>query len=1535
MSLPALISLAILNLPSALELLDQSSSIGVSSGPAGDNVPYLLDPAACNEINEILIDASLMKPASPAAMAWAIMMRELRETALSTREIREARRSLRAADKYGAADSSDTDGAERPTKQFSSLNRRSSTGSDTSQQSTLLEDIYDTISMTAVDGDPVAFLANNAVGRGSVFKIITAIATEYCTPFGFEHDGKPGQNMRRVLLDLIRASVDLVDYLPPFIIATLAVLTGSERYWEALDRPAESNRAEPAAVFLRDKVLTRKLFLVAMMHFPYESVPFLELCRGLAFANNGSDEDRPAVWRILEDTDTFTCSLPSKDYQAYVPINTQAEADCIELTQSLTVSLAPESGSSLAYRSNQARRALTTFVPHSSHEIPSGTTGKLLNDSRPFVVAWNQSYSSLTYMGKVLHCASTGADMSAAPTSLLSVVNVGAIIGLITYMLSAATKNASVDRATESAQQILGMASDGMDRNQDAVSVIFDIFEKELYKSRKTTVDLESMEIMVQCVQFTFALLQVMPDRVWPFLGRSGLLGIGKDESQLRIVVATQEMVVGQYDFLVGCIRLFDSLVEDVITHIVSRKNPTKAVTRFGSVDALRAGVSQNTMERVMLSFTRTMIEVFESTMQWRFLVQEDRMEINFRLCSTFQRILKCCFDVNDNPDILQKLTSALAPAAEYIVSVFLSWSSNDVMVLPFLHILAEGTLTRTTTLPVRGLQYWTAQVRAAIELTSTLIQVNRLLQLPSSHLEDQMFKAATTLAKIYAAHESYKLPVINLFDTLVRSAADTIQQPPSLLGHLGPETSGQYLDVLSMLDQPLNNDELSLAVWKFLSAVVSKRQQWFAIFVLTGDTPRDSFKDKGKSDVATSGQSEPLLNTALDALSSIDRLEPRKALGMLEFVALAADFWPWVLGSIEKHGRFLRGISEYTAHIGAIAATSREKSYKTSADYNSIQMASLVANILSMYTHYTQQMGNQKFAKGLVPHLTYLIKNAILPPNYNASLQMNLRKNFELKFPGCKLADFKRTTIRRPPLGDSFFYDLELADRILSYEPAWAGRKGDDGFREEVRRANFNLSVVESQVVGQDPWICLLFTNTVRQNLFHSWKSLLVQLSGPLANEPKFQEIMAVAATKSLKANADHKLPEAILERLTHSRANLAFTLLQRLLEIDSTEPAVYDILSVAWDTLRMYNPDVGAALGGKDADYYRMLLKILYLTLQVHTSSPPNLNDSQSDVTNRPNTSKLATRIALEIISTILAQGFRSLTMILHDNSTLVRPSDFALLTAILRSALHIPDVTRNTTHLLNAFSDSQTARCASTLLSWSDQLATSGDPIYGELSILFLLEMSSVPSLAESLAVEAVLSHMLSTNLIGLLQSRPFGPFDQPPRMYSIWARGILPLLLNLLHAVGAPLAAEVAAALNNFPHQLDRASGVFATTSSKDANADYITSSIASEAVTLSLIVTILHTFREAGSSAAIVGSAIEEVRWDKAQVKEDVEAALQRRESLRERITATNEREEIWSRAKPAGEGAGAENKLEEKVVEEMTSVLGILDGNSE
>ena len=1068
-SATALVSLSILNAPLALKLLDQSFAAGVSKGSEGSS-PYILDSAAVNELNDIFSGAASLKTSSLSVLAWSIILQKLRELALTARETKEVRQSLRATDKYNTADSSDTDGAERSSVRLAQ--RRSSTGSDSSQQSTLLEEIYDSISFTTADGgDQANFLAASAVDECKVFEVVTTIAVEYCTPFGFEHEGKPGRRMRSMLLDLVKACASYVAYQPTLLMATLALLTGSERYWETVDRPTEPNTSELGAKFMKDDVLKMMIWKPALGRFPYETLPFLQLCKAFTFLNDGRNLEELPTWNELEELDSFTYRLPA-DFDAYVPVRTQEDEDFLQLTRTLIVAVGPDFGRSAAqhFGIEKSSRAITNIAQTpNTFVLPSDTQGRIISNGKPFVVMWHHSYSALTYMGRILQCASM-VDLSASelkPT--FSIVIVGEIIGLITAMLTSDARNgasgSTSPSSAESAESILGGASDGLDRNQDVISVIFEIFEKEMYKSRKTSEDMESIDLLIQCIHFTFALLPFKPDRVWPFLGRSGLLGIGKDEGQLSAIVATQEMLLGRYDFLLGCIRLFEALVEDVVTHVVSRNAPTKAITRFGDTMSLGAGVSRVTMEKVLETLTRTTIETFESTMNWRFVETWERMEINSHLCSIFRKILHYCFDTNDNPEISQKLTSPLASAAEYIVSVFLSKSNADVTVLPLLHIFGEGVATPSTTLPTRGLQFWTSQVREALKLTSTLIRLNRLLLQPPSHLEDQMFKSASILAKVYTAHETYRLPVVELFDSLVRAAAASSRQPPSLLGHLGQETASHFLEVLSMLDQPLNDDDLSSAVWRLLSAVVSKRQQWFAIFVLTGHTPRESFKDKTNSAALNSRRSDSILNAALDGLCNIEKVEPRKALSMLEFVALAADFWPWVLTTISEHAHFIKAISEFGAHTGSVTAAKRSKASRTSSDYNSVQVLSLVANVLTMYCNYRQQMNDQKFLKWIVPHLAYLIKNAISLPSYSASLHANLSRNFRSKFSGCSLEDFKRTSLNRTQLGESFFYDLELANKMLAYDPAWVGKK-DEGFAEEVKRANFDLSVVEAQVV-------------------------------------------------------------------------------------------------------------------------------------------------------------------------------------------------------------------------------------------------------------------------------------------------------------------------------------------------------------------------------------------------------------------------------------------------------------------------------------
>ena len=1501
-SLVGLTSLAILKLPLALESLFELSTASVSAADDSGAAPYLLNVAAVNEVNDVLTQAAsvCLLNASPAVFAWGILMQTAREIALFNRESREVRQSQRAADRYGTADSSDTDSGDRPASSKWPNRRRSSTGSDTSQQSSYLEEILDRIMDTALDEDPISFLAKCAVDGSHVFTVITTLAIDFCTPFGAEHDGKSGLKMRRLLLDLIRAALDWVPYQPELVLATLAVLTGAERSCDLRDRPKELHDAEPAWYFLNEDSCMQNFYLVALCRFPYESVPFLKLCRALAICKPAKGDAKLPIWNMLQELDSFTCRLPA-GFDAYETVREDEDANYIRLKEGLS-NYSIGSPSAQPKKSMRFPRALTASAQSPNLlELPPGTVGRALSETRPFVVLWHHENSALEYMGKVLRCASANDNMSiASASSPLSREVVGEIIALLTTMLLSAAQNTTAPDL-DVGRSILEKTSDGLDRNQDVISIIFNIFEDELHRRWKISEIEGPGDILVRCIQFTHGLLPFMPDRVWPFLGRSGLLGINDGESLLSSVVMSMETVVGRYGFLLGCIRVLEALLADTITHAVSRKIPTKAVARFGTVDAVGTGVSQTSMKTIILGFMRLLTDVLGSTENWKFLVQEERLEINTRICNVISTILAHCYAVDEG----MKLTEALAPTAEYLLAVFLG-SSGELALNPLLHIFLEGVNAPATSLVTNGMS--TSQVKAALNLSSLLIELNRLLDKRSTVLEDKLFKATPILAKLYVVHDTFKPPVVRLVDALIRSVAVADEQPPSLFSCLGQGIATHFLDILSVTDQPFSDDVLSTGIWRLLAAVVSKRQQWFAIFVLTGSTPRQVFKNRDSAD--KSRHLQPIWSVALERLSELDKVRPERAVSMLEFVKTAADHWPWVLTTLEQHPEFLKSASRFLEGL----QSSTDEGDRPSKDFNKLQMGAYITDILAMYTHHTQQAGNLTFARKLLPSLTYVIQYAVSVPSYNHSLHQNLKRNFESRFPGCSLTSFKRTTLTRPTLGKRFYYDLEIASEMLSFDAAWSGKK-NSGFLGEFERANVNMSLVEAQV-----------------SLLHSWKSLAVKLSAALSTDSKFQTSMIGIISRCLESNiAECDVKVAVFEELARTRAELAFTLLERLVHAKCAEPSLRTILATAWDTLRSFETDLEIALQNDNADYYRLLLKILCLALQVHTNEMMASAGSSDDP--KPSVAPETTNIVLEIINVVVARGFRSLVNLLHTSLPVVQPADFGLITALLRTSFSIPGITRSTTHLVTAFADSQTARCASTLLSWSDQLATNNDPIFGELSILFLLEMSSVPTLAESLAVEGVLNHICNTNLVKQLQQpKGMGPFDTPMRLYSIWSRGLLPFLLHLLHAVGAPIAAEIAGVLNSFESQLARASSAFDEEASPPLTqfSKRITVSMASEAQSLAVISGILDNFREAGASAGVVAANIAAVKWNRAQVREDLETWMANREALRHAIVPTSDSEELYLKAKPTQESQGWQNKLEERVVESLMTTLSII-----
>ena len=1506
-SLVALVSLTFLDVAQTLDLLSQPSTLTSTTPSSTTSLPYIFNQAVTNELNDIIISIAPVPIASPAVMAWSIITQTIREMATSNRDNRETRLSIRAADKFGTGDSSDNEGYERPlTRGTSALRRTSSTSSNDSQQSTLIEEIYDSISITEIDDDPIAYLANNAAEDGKVFDVCATIARQYCTSFGYEHKYLSSQHMRSQLLSLIRACVNFVDYQPALLIATMAVVNGSSDHWDIVDQVA-SGHAGLATLLRQDNIMKEKIFLLALSRFPHETLPFLQICRALSNQDNERDS-RYNIWVDLRELSIFTCMLPS-NYQNYKNINEDAEIDYIELTEGFFFDLSAPSNPS-------TKRGLRYYDSY-HHSRPGilidrGCQGRVLSDGKPLVVGWHMPYSGLSYIGTLLQSASNGHISGDRPDSPITSDIVAEAIGFLSSLLQASVRGAKTNEDFESMNQtassILGQASDGVDRNDDVISVVFQIFENELYKQRGGQEEEDPLNVLIACVQFTHALVSVMPDRVWPFLGRSGLLGQGEEGGRLSVIVSTYEIVGGRYDFLYGCIRLYDSLIEDVIRNAVARRTPSKALTRFGADSSYGSGVSESAMKKVLLNWQRITMDIFDSFRTFKYSDLSRRSEIGYWICTVFRKLINYSYCTQTNHGSGSNLTETLVPAASIVLDIFLSQSKSHLALDPLLQACREGLHTTHTSLPSSTTQHQVKETMAALQFIYSLIQAGIFLDRSSSHLSSHLFKEINLFIKLYAIEQQFKLPVADVIEALIRSASSSEQQPPSLLSHMGQHDARHFLELLSIFDRPVGDEALNVAIWRLLGSILSTRQQWFAHYILTGRTPSHQKKDQDQSPQIA----EPMFNHALDGLSNIESLNPRRALAMLEFVVAAIDHWPHILQAVNDHPKFILAIPNFASSIKA--DDGRKVSNK---NYMGIRMVALITDILAMYCRWTIQEGNTRFADEALKHLTSLAANTVVAPNYNASLHANLKQNFASKFPGCSLNDFRSTELRPPAMGDSFYYDFSLANSMLSYTSAWYGRTGK-GFAGEIKRANINLSVVDAQVA-----------------LFQSWKSLLFELSGPLAQSVKYQKTVAETIIECLRANTVNDLPESFFRRLAQSRADLSFTLLESLNRAKSTEPEVRGILSVAWNTLRTHNDDLGAAFSTEDANYHRMLIRILYLSLQIHTLDPTTSASDHNSAIARVSALNSTIPTILDVISNLVSNGFRSLTALLYESPRLVSPNDFHLLIAIFNTTLRIPTVPQQIAHLASLTS-AQLSRSASALLSWSPSSGNDNtdDPtIFGEAALLFLLELSNVPPLAESLAVDATIASILTTPLLQAMQGRAFGPQDKPHRVFDIWTRALLPLFLNLLSSVGAPIAAEVAAALNTFPAQLQRASKAFTHTrqsakSGRDAGS--ITLPVAQEAHSLALIVKVLDTFRAAGPSAGIESADVEEVRWDAQLVREDLEGWMARRAGLRERIVPGNEREEGWWRQKATKDGA--ETVLEEKIVKELKGALGVLAG---
>ncbi|KAJ5904302.1 hypothetical protein N7504_006685 [Penicillium tannophilum] len=1464
----SLTSLAFLKLPLAFSSITNRAQ--PQTFPSGQTA-YFLSKEKVSEINEIFLLAchNDMATVRPAAFSWGIILHAIQELALSDKETREMEQLHNAVDSF----------------QSNNQNRRFSRGSEPTLYEELLECAR--TPQHSVD-DTISILTSHDVKDLALTTMITL--SQKAGSLSAIDDILTYQWMRLALLDLLKVAVVFWDYSPELVESVLAILTdNSAGTWLKL---ADSLGAvnDPKSVFIQDSALMDNVFRLARSRFPYETIPFLKLCRALVGEYAVNEEGLPLIFEELDGMDTFTQIVP-QEFQGYETIREDENANFVSLIHALPMFDAPTRNRLPGIEASNA------LIVRGSSEIPTATVGQVISENKPAVIMWQHQYSCLSFLGSWLEEWSESGGYSG-----WDIESSTEIISLLADLVASAKDLRPNDAPGTNAKRILEMASDGLSRQGDIITVIFDIFERNL-QSVGSQGAANALELIMACLQFIQQIVKVLPCRVWPFFSRSSLVGSDGKGGMMTAIISATEIPSGEYPFLLSCVNLLKATVEDAGSRAVLRKSPGSVLGKSTIATDWSASIPSHVMRNILLNFTRTMVDIFNGNGNWRFNFPEQRLQVNATLASTFDRILYYAYGINDNAKLESKITGVFSSSATYILDMLRPRSTADLPFNPLLRLVSEGLQTPST-LHFRHLAMVESQVTSILGLCVKLVQASRLAEMPGSLLEEQLFKASPVLVKLYASHDSYRLPVVKLLDILISSAASNSEsEPPSLVGHLGAESSCLFLDVLSQLDKPLGDKTLLLSVWRLLSTFVSKRQQWLAVFILTGASPRQTLK---KSDKAgdPSMRGVPFLQMALDKLAHIDQEEPEVALELLEFVSRAQEHWPWATPQLRTHSQFLTSIVNHVSKLKISSLPVKDQIFAT-------RIAAVVADICAVYLHSAKESNDRSFVKTLIPLVQWYAKDAVDVAAYNASLHANLKKNFEARYQGCKITDFKRTPLEARTLGRDYYYDLDMGHKLLSYDFAWAGTRGQ-GFSEEFERANINLSLVEAQV-----------------SLLNSWKFFAIEHCADFLPDREIQKSMALVAQHCLEANSRGVPPESIFERIQQTRVDFSQALLQRLVQVEARGSEVFAMLEVTWKALLARHSTYEEALINDDTEYYRCLLNVLFLALQFHLKGPSRTAPAAQ--------SKVAVSsdltVVVEIVKTIVAQGFRSLTTYLHEEPEKCTPKDFAILIAILQSALNVKDADRLFEHITYHIEDNDTARHATTLFSWADQLTVAGDPVYGELSLSMLVKMSSIPMLAEHIAVEAVLMKLSTCRLTNILrQPKGFGPFDPVPRMYTIWTTGFLPLCLNLLFNV-VRAAPEVAAFLNQFEGQLARAAEVFSTPhvgTSSSPSSQWISLGMASEAYSLSLVSFILAQFREAGPSAGLDPQSIQELKWDSAQVKEDIESLLARRQSLRSRIVATNEKEAEWSRQKPISADSGCTNRLEEKVLTELKAALTCL-----
>ncbi|KJZ72854.1 hypothetical protein HIM_07798 [Hirsutella minnesotensis 3608] len=1476
-TLSAAVSIGLLKLARSLTFLAEREEDPTVPDDSYDS--YLLVSDTLEQIHKSVLNGAGMEceSATPVVFAWTLLLHRLNVSYQNRIERRDNLVQQNARETFELSGV----GVIRP-----SGARRNSAGSIFSIESSKFDSFLEN-GTAPKDLQLVEQLATSVTAHGRVFDIIATMATSLGPSAEGSMSPLLSSRIRNVFLELLKVSYPVVGYQSEPLSSLLSLLGPGRDYWD-LSGNSLSPTQDVASCMLQDDHAMEFYFQQSLDRFPYEFMPFITLCKILCTASTMSDDRSDLIVNLLRKTPSLTFTLP-ETFSGYELIQEDENTNSFCLVEEVPL---------ITLSSSWSRRC----IEDDAYRLPAGTYGRFITDTGRVVLV-DYPHSTLSLLGRQLEINLMKEGYRSQlgtlqPDEVAEVVSLLATLFSIECLRTEQTDsgNALVHRPSDCLQE----ASRHISGGKDIVTIVCETMDYFM-QDEPTMGEDAAVQVLTACVTFLDALLPVQPSRVWSYLARSELLSSDSRAGKLAKITGTLDLVSERFNFLMSSLSFFSRLIDTAMYSAVQRRAGNKIASRQKAETNPWLGTADKVLTRVSLSVAHASVDVLESTSTWRFESDASRLSLLGKVVPILDKLALYSYSMGESPDS-ENLTSCLKPAASYVVDCFVFPTTGTLRFGPILSSFGAALMSSDSTLYPRRTAIIYDQLSSVLRFCSTMLRTADYLGRSSTMLETYLFKSSTLLARLSALSDLVRAPVIRLLDSLVVNAGKSATEPPSLLGYLGPQISKSFLFSLSNLGKPFSLTCDTKITWSFFSSILRNRQQWMSNCLLTGQTPREAMKDGSRKSELSS---DSVFARALAELKRLSELDSVEALAILDFVASAQNYWPWTIFTLLKDTSYIDGLRTYVRDLKPSSLTVKSDAIGTSID---ARIAAYVAETLAMQLYHSRHQGTAgSLAKTLVSDLDYYLRDGVEIAGYNKSLHNNFAKNFANKYFGCSLEFFKRTSLDTRDLGNKYYYDLDRANDMLMFDPGWLGRKGN-GFKNEMELANANLSLVDAQIA-----------------LFHAWEFLLVELSTCLPTDDTVARQMMQVVQQCLNANQGLPGPESIFTKLIDARANLALILIQRLVKSSIAAKDINQILATLVATIH----GAEERFTSQSVSYYRTLLKALFVTIRAY-----QIVDKKGVLEQATDLEGPAVNVAqtiLNVLDHVVGRGFRNLVSLIHDKDTDVSPEDLALLTAILQACLSLPTIEQSQTQILNIMASHDVVNAATSLFSWADQLSIQGDPVYGELSILFLLELSSLPLLAEQLACDGVLGNLLSANLTKFMLKSNISPYADAPvaqRCYSIWAKGLLPLMLNMLASLGATVAAELAYVLNQFTHLLkasvDRFEAPGASRTRSTSTPHYLTLLATSEIHSLALLTRILAALRINHNRD------IPTIDWDASSVLENVDFWLSSKRLLKERLLPLGSREMEWRNTKATAGSGAQDNLLERKVVSQLETVRDIL-----